>query len=168
MATSLLRQIAKEYKLSAKLSPVFILSPDLDDACTRVVDYIGVNFKVREEPLVKEMLVDAITAWRAARKHGDPSVAFMKGLFGRAFDLYQRRYAAFKGEKYTVWYPFQEPIPAFEQRQLPGYVCQVVNEPVPGLVTQRSAAFQLAARVLTSHSFCRYFEEYDVARDYAH
>lgn len=168
MPTSLFRQIAKEYKLSTKLSPVFILSPDLDDACTRVVDYIGVNFRVREEPLVKEMLVDALTAWRAARKEGDPSIAFMRGLFGRAFDLYAMRYAAFKGEKYTVWYPFNEPIPAFEQRQAPGYVCQVVNEPVPGTVTQRSAAFQLAARVLTGHSFCRYFEEYDVARDFAH
>ncbi len=73
MRTSLFRQIVKEYKLSAKLSPVFIVSPDLDDVCTRVVDYIGVNFRVREEPLVKEMLTDAIAAWRAARKHGDPT-----------------------------------------------------------------------------------------------
>ena len=62
MRTSLFRQIAKEYKLSAKLSPVFIVSPDLDDVCTRVVEYIGVNFRVREDPLVKEMLTDAIAA----------------------------------------------------------------------------------------------------------
>ncbi len=62
MRSTLFRQIAKEYKLSAKLSTVFIVSPDLDDVCTRVVDYIGVNFRVREEPLVKEMLSDALLA----------------------------------------------------------------------------------------------------------
>jgi len=27
----------------------------------------------------------------------------MKGLFSRAHDLYNKRYAAFKGEKYNVW-----------------------------------------------------------------
>ncbi|WP_454754762.1 hypothetical protein [Cupriavidus necator] len=168
MRSTLFRQIAKEYKLSAKLSTVFIVSPDLDDVCTRVVDYIGVNFRVREEPLVKEMLSDALLAWRATRKQGDANVAFMKGLFGRAHDLYAKRYAAFKGEKYNVWYPYHESIPAFEQRQPSGYVCQVVDEPVPGNVTQRCAAFQLAARVLTGYSFTRYFENYDVARDFSH
>lgn len=167
MRTSLFRQVVKEYKLSAKLSPVFIVSPDLDDVCTRLVDYIGVNFRVRDEPLVKEMLMDALEGWRAARKLGDPNVAFVKGLFARAHDLYVKRYAAFKGEKYNVWYPYHESIPAFEQRQPPGYVCQVVDEPVPGNVTQRCAAFQLAARVLTGYSFTRYFENYDVARDFA-
>ncbi len=91
----------------------------------------------------------------------------MKGLFGHAHDLYVKRYAAFKGEKYNVWYPYHESIPAFEQRQPVGYVCQVVDEPVPGNVTQRCAAFQLAARVLTGYSFTRYFENYDVARDFA-
>ncbi|KAI3602996.1 hypothetical protein D8I24_3174 (plasmid) [Cupriavidus necator H850] len=168
MRSTLFRQIAKEYKLSAKLSTVFIVSPDLDDVCTRVVDYIGVNFRVREEPLVKEMLSDALLAWRATRKQGDANVAFMKGLFGRAHDLYAKRYAAFKGEKYNVWYPYHESIPAFEQRQPSGYACQVVDEPVPGNVTQRCAAFQLAARVLTGYSFTRYFENYDVARDFSH
>ncbi|SDD56937.1 hypothetical protein SAMN05216345_11179 [Cupriavidus sp. YR651] len=165
---SLFRQIVKQYKLNAKLSPIFILSPDLDDICTRVVDYIGVNFQVRDEPLVKEMLTDAIDAWRAARKHGDANVAFMKGLFSRAHDLYMRRYVAFKGEKYNVWYPFHESIPAFEQRQPTGYVCQMVDEAAPGTITQRCAAFQLAARVLTGYGFTRYFESYDVAGNFAH
>ena len=168
MRSSLFRQIVKEYKLSAKLSPVLSLSPDLDDICTRVVDYIGVNFRVREEPLVKEMLADGITAWRAARKHGDPNVAFMMGLFSRAHELYGKRYAAFKGEKYNVWYPFHESIPAFEQRQPEGYVCRVVDEPAPGEITQRCAAFQLAARVLTGYTFTRYFENYDVAGNFTH
>ncbi|MBY4898635.1 hypothetical protein [Cupriavidus sp. AU9028] len=168
MRTSLFRQVVKEYKLSAKLSPVFIVSPDLDDVCTRLVDYIGVNFRVREEPLVKEMLTDALAGWRAARKRGDPNVAFVKGLFGRAHDLYAKRYAAFKGEKYNVWCPYEESIPAFEQRQPAGYICQIVDEPAPGNVTQRCAAFQLAARVLTGSCFTRYFENYDVARDFAH
>ncbi|MEN7527693.1 hypothetical protein ACTMU2_35820 (plasmid) [Cupriavidus basilensis] len=168
MRSSLFRQVVKENKLSTKLAPIFTLSPDLDDVCTRVVDYIGVNFRVRDEPLVKEMLLDAITAWRAARKQGDPNVAFMKGLFGRAHDLYEKRYAAFKGERYNVWDPFQESIPSFEQRQPDGYVCQVVEERVPGPVTQRCAAFQLAARVLTGYAFSRYFESYDVAGNFAH
>ncbi|GMG95019.1 hypothetical protein RN01_25210 [Cupriavidus sp. SHE] len=168
MRSSLFRQIVKDNKLSAKLSPIFTLSPDLDDICTRVVDYIGVNFRIRDEPLVKEMLTDAITAWRAARKHGDPNVAFMKGLFARSHDLYVKRYAAFKGEKYNVWDPFHESIPSFEQRQPTGYICQVVEEPVPGDISQRCAAFQLAARVLTGYSFTRYFENYDVAGNFAH
>ncbi|KAI3593361.1 hypothetical protein D9X30_1671 (plasmid) [Cupriavidus sp. U2] len=168
MRSSLFREVIKQHHLSAKLSPVFTLSPDLDVICTRVVDYVGANFRLREEPLIKEMLTDGIEAWRAARKHGDPSVAFMKGLFARAHDLYNKRYAAFKGEKYNVWYPFHESIPAFEQRQPEGYVCQVVDEPVPGEISQRCAAFQLAARVLNGYEFSRYFESYDVAGNFAH
>ncbi|EKZ98881.1 hypothetical protein ACUXQ2_005501 [Cupriavidus metallidurans] len=168
MRSSLFRQVVKENKLSVKFAPIFTLSPDLDDVCTRVVDYIGVNFRVRDEPLVKEMLLDAITAWRAARKLGDPNVAFMQGLFARSHDLYEKRYAAFKGERYNVWDPFHESIPSFEQRQPDGYVCQVVEERVPGTVTQRCAAFQLAARVLTGYAFSRYFESYDVAGKFAH
>lgn len=165
---TLFRQIVKHYRMSAKLTPIFTLSPDLDDVCTRVVDYIGVNFRVRDEPLVAEMLGDAIQAWRLARKHGDANVAFMKGLFSRAHDLYVKRYAAFKGERYNVWYPYHESLPAFEQRQPAGYVCQMVDEPTPGNVSQRCAAFQLAARVLTGYSFTRYFEDYDVAGNFAH
>ena len=168
MRSSLFREVIKQHNLSAKLSPVFTLSPDLDEICARLVDYIGTNYRVREEPLIKEMLTDGIAAWRAARKHGNPSVAFMKGLFSRAHDLYNKRYAAFKGEKYNVWYPFHESIPAFEQRQSAGYVCQVVDEPVPGEISQRCAAFQLAARVLTGYAFSRYFESYDVAGNFAH
>lgn len=167
MQSSLFRAVVKQYKLSPKLSPAFTVSPELIDVCSRVVDYIGLNFCIREEPLVKEMLVDAIQSYRAARKAGDANIAFMQGLFSRSHELYEKRYAAFKGEKYNVWYPYNEPIPVFEARQEPGYVCRVVDEPCPGVVTQRSAAFQLAARVLTGHTFRRYFEEYDVAKFYA-
>ncbi|CAG9186006.1 hypothetical protein [Cupriavidus pampae] len=165
---TLFRQIVKQYRMSTKLTPIFTLSPDLDDICTRVVDYIGINFRIRDEPLVAEMLNDAIQAWRRARKHGDANVAFMQGLFGRAHDLYAKRYAAFKGDRYNVWYPYLESIPAFEQRQPSGYICQVVEEPVPGHVSQRCASFQLAARVLNGYSFTRYFEGYDVAGNFTH
>lgn len=168
MRSSLFSEVIKQHNLSTKLSPVFNLSPDLSDICARVVDYVGKNFQVREDPLVKEMLMDGIAAWRLARKSGDPSVAFMKGLFSRSHDLYTKRYAAFKGEKYNVWYPFHESIPSFEQRQPAGYVCQVVDEPVPGDISQRCAAFQLAARVLTGYAFSRYFENYDVAGNFSH
>ncbi|UIF88237.1 hypothetical protein [Cupriavidus sp. UYPR2.512] len=166
--TSLFRQIVKEHKLSAKLSPVFICFPELDDVCTRLVDFIGLNFIVRDEPLVKEMLMDALAGYKAERKDGYGNVAFMRGLFGRAHELYAKRYAAFKGEKYTVWAPFLEPIPLFEGRQAPGYVCRMVDEPCPEPITPRSAAFQLAARVLKGPTFRRYFEEYDVCGQLAH
>ena len=41
------------------------------------------------------------------------------------------------------------------------------DEPAPGAITQRCAAFQLAARVLTGYTFTRYFENYDVAGNFA-
>jgi hypothetical protein len=44
----------------------------------------------------------------------------------------------------------------------------MVDEPCPDDVTPRSAAMQMAARVLSGHVFCRYFEEYDVAEELAH
>lgn len=47
---SLFRQVVNQYKLSSKLAPVFIAFPELDDSCKRVVDFLGVNFRVREEP----------------------------------------------------------------------------------------------------------------------
>ena len=60
MRSSLFREVIKQHNLSAKLSPVFTLSPDLDEICARVVDYVGTNFRVRDEPLIKEMLTDGI------------------------------------------------------------------------------------------------------------
>ena len=165
--SSLFRQIVKQHKLSAKLSPVFLCFPELDDVCTRLVDFIGLNFIVRDEPLVKEMLMDALAGYKVERKAGDGNVAFMRGLFARSHELYAKRYAAFKGEKYTVWAPFLEPLPLFEARQLPGYVCRMVDEPCPEPITPRSAAFQLAARVLKGPTFRRYFEEYDASSEHA-
>ncbi|MGT2491343.1 hypothetical protein ACU4GD_14500 [Cupriavidus basilensis] len=51
----------------------------------------------------------------------------------------------------------------FEARQLPGYVCRLWSmSHAPSRSTPRSAAFQLAARVLKGPTFRRYFEEYDV------
>lgn len=166
--SSLFRQIAKDHKLSAKLSPVFIAFPELSDACERLVDFIGPQFRVRDEPLVKEMLADAIAGYKANRKEGSGHVAFISGLFARAHDLYAKRYAAFKGEKYHVWHPFLEPIPAFEARQPQGYECRMVDEPCPFAITQRSAAFQLAARVLNGSTFRRYFDEYDACSHLVH
>lgn len=168
MPISLFRQLVKEYKLSPKLAPMFGAYPELSDICTQIVDFTGVNFRVREEPLAKEMLVDAIAGYRAARKaNRPPNIAFLQGLLARSHELYASRYAAFKGEKYEVWAPFAEPLPAFEERQKPGYLCRNVDEACPDIVSQRSVAFQLAARVMNGHTFHLYFEDYHVAAHFA-
>jgi hypothetical protein len=168
MTTSLFRQVVRQYKLSTKLSPMFTVSPELADVCTRLVDFIGTTYQVRDEPLVKEMLCDAIGAYRAARSDGQQNVAFVNGLFSRSHELYLKRYAAFRGTRYDLWYPFYESIPEFERRQAHGSEFRIVDEAVPVTVTQRSAAFQLAARVLNGQTFHLYFEHYEAGVAYAH
>jgi hypothetical protein len=58
-----------------------------------------------------------------------------------------------------------EPIPVFEERHRNSEL-EMVDERCPEQITERTAAFQLASRVLQGEAFRRYFEEYDVAHRY--
>lgn len=160
------KKIIRDYKLSSRLIPVFTLAPELELACARVADFIGEKFMGESEPLVKEMLDSGLAVYKRTRKTGNPHVAFMQGLFEHAHRLYARRYVAREGERYHVWPPMLEPIPTFEARYN-GLETGMVDERCPETITQRSAAFQLAARALTGENFRLYFEDYDVAHAFS-
>ncbi|MFM0608825.1 hypothetical protein PQR05_30270 [Paraburkholderia sediminicola] len=164
--SAVFKQIIRDHKLSSRLVPVFTLAPELELACARVADFIGERFQGETDPLIVEMLQSALAAFKRTRKSGTPHVAFMQGLFERAHLLYARRYVARQGEKYFVWSPMFEPIPSFEARH-GDWETGMVDERCPEIITQRSAAFQLAARALTGESFRLYFEDYDVAHSLA-
>jgi len=159
---SVFKKIIRDHKLSAKLIPVFTLAPELEFSCSRVGEFIGENFVGETDPLVKEMLVDGLAGYKQTRKSGSPHIAFMQGLFSRAHLLYARRYVARDGERYHVWSPMLEPIPVFEDRHA-ALGIEMADERCPEQITQRSAAFQLAARALSGEHFRLYFEDYDVA-----
>ncbi|WP_176060268.1 hypothetical protein [Paraburkholderia sp. BCC1876] len=164
--SAVFKQIIRDHKLSSRLIPVFTLAPELELACARVADFIGERFMGETDPLVVEMLQSGLAAFKRTRKSGTPHVAFMQGLFERAHLLYNRRYVASQGEKYAVWSPMFEPIPAFEARY-GEWEIGMVDERCPEIITHRSAAFQLAARALTGESFRLYFEDYDVSHSLA-
>ena len=164
--SAVFKKIIREHKLSSRLMPVFTLAPELELACARVADFIGERFIGESEPLVKEMLESGIAAYKRTRKTGNPHVAFMQGFFSRAHLLYARRYVARDGERYHVWPPMLEPVTAFEARN-EAFGTEMVDERCPEAITQRSAAFQLAARALTGENFRLYFEDYDVAHTFA-
>jgi hypothetical protein len=159
------KHIIRDHKLSHRLMPVFNVSPDLELACSRVADFIGERFMGDKRPLAAEMIESALDSYRRAKRNGEPYVAFMQGLFEPAQALYARRYVARRGEKVEVWCPMVEAITAFEQRH-PDHELEMVDERCPDHITQRTAAFQLASRVLHGETFRRYFEEYDVAHRY--
>lgn len=160
------KKIIRDYKLSSRLIPVFTLAPELELACARVADFIGEKFMGESEPLVKEMLDNGLAAYKRTRKTGEPHIAFMQGLFEHAHRLYSRRYVARDGERYHVWPPMLESIPVFEARH-DGLETGMIDERCPESITQRSAAFQLAARALTGENFRLYFEDYDVAHAFS-
>jgi hypothetical protein len=164
--SAVFKKIIRDYKLSSRLIPVFTLAPELELACARVADFIGEKFMGQAEPLVKEMLDSGLSAHKRTRKTGEPHIAFMQGLFQHAHLLYARRYVAREGERYHVWSPMLEPVPVFEARH-DGLETAMVNERCPESITQRSAAFQLAARALTGENFRLYFEDYDVAHAFS-
>lgn len=115
--------------------------PELSDVCTQIVDFTGVNFRIRVEPLAKEMLVDAIAGYRAARKaNRPPNIAFLQGLLARSHELYASRYAAFKGEKYEVWAPFLESIPRLRSDR--SLAMSAAMSPRPALMLFPSAAWR--------------------------
>ncbi|MEX3969808.1 hypothetical protein [Paraburkholderia caribensis] len=164
--SAVFKKIIREHKLSSRLMPVFTLAPELELACARVADFIGEKFIGESEPLVKEMLDNGIAAYKRTRKTGNPHVAFMQGLFSSAHLLYARRYVARDGERYHVWPPMLEPITEFEARH-EALGTEMFEERCPESITQRSAAFQLAARALTGENFRLYFEDYDVAHTFS-
>ena len=164
--SAVFKKVIRDYKLSSRLIPVFTLAPELELSCARVSDFIGENFMGDAEPLVKEMLDSALESFKKARKSAESHVAFMRGFFAPACLLYARRYVARDGEKYHVWSPMLEPITAFEARHR-DLTVEMFDERCPERITQRSAAFQLAARALTGENFRLYFEDYDVAHDLA-
>ena len=59
-----------------------------------------------------------------------------------------------------------EPVTEFEARH-EALGTEMVEERCPESITQRSAAFQLAARALTGENFRLYFEDYDVAHTFS-
>ncbi|MFC0402961.1 hypothetical protein [Paraburkholderia rhizosphaerae] len=164
--SAVFRKIIRDHKLSARLIPVFTLAPELELCCSRVADFIGERYMGETEPLVKEMLDSALASFKKTRKSGESHVAFMRGLFAPAWLLYARRYVASDGEKYHVWSPMLEPVTAFEARHS-NLTVGMSDERCPERITQRSVAFQLAARALTGENFRLYFEDYDVAHDLA-
>ncbi|MGU7775679.1 hypothetical protein ACV229_36690 [Burkholderia sp. MR1-5-21] len=164
--SAVFKKIIRDHKLSARLIPAFTLAPELELACTRVAEFIGENFIGKSESLVKEMLTEGLEGFKRVRKTGAPHVAFMQGLFAPAHLLYARRYVARDGDRYHVWSPMFEPIPAFEARHAT-LTKEMVDERCPENISQRSAAFQLASRALTGENFRLYFEEYDVAHTFS-
>lgn len=164
--SAVFKKIIRENKMSSRLIPVFTVAPELELACARVADFIGEKFMGEAEPLVKEMLDTAIAAYKRTRKTGNPHIAFMQGLFSHAHLLYARRYVARDGERYFVWPPMLESITEFEARHETRST-EMVDERCPEVITQRSAAFQLAARALTGENFRLYFEDYDVAHTFS-
>lgn len=165
MNSTVFKKIIRDNKLSARLVPVFTIAPELELACSRLADFIGEHFIGEREPLVREMLEDGLATYKRVRKTGEPHVAFMQGLFQRAHLLYARRYVAHQGERMHVWSPMFEPVTAFEAR-FPDGSTEMVAEACPERITPKTAAFQLAARVLTGEGFRLYFEDYDVAHSY--
>jgi hypothetical protein len=161
------KQFLLDHNLATRLNPVFVVLPELEGACARVVEFIGERFMGEKEPLAKEMLERALDCYRTGKKtKRSAEIAFMQGLFDRTHLLYERRYIASnaRGTKSDVWLPMIEPIPAFEARH-PTFEIRTVMESCPGHITSQAAAFQLAARVLPSELFCQYFESYENHRD---
>lgn len=165
--SAIFKNITREHKLSHKLVPVFNIAPDLELVCSRVADFVGERFPGDGGPLVAEMFESALSGFKRAKRTGDQHIAFVQGLFEPAKLLYARRYVARLREKVTVWSPMLESIPAFEKRHA-NHAFEAVDERCPENITERTAAFQLAARVLQGEAFRRYFEEYDVAHRYDH
>src|SRR5260370_12525550 len=77
--SAVFKKIIRDYKLSARLIPVFTLAPELELACARVTEFIGEKFIGEAAPLVKEMLQDALSGFTRAVNTGEPNVAFMQG-----------------------------------------------------------------------------------------
>jgi hypothetical protein len=161
------KNIIRDHKLSHKLIPVFNVAPELELACSRVADFVGERFLGDSGPLCAEMIESALSGFKRAKRTGNQHIAFMQGLFEPAKALYARRYVAKRGEKLSVWSPMLEPIPMFEERHAN---CEfaMIDERCPEQITERTAAFQLASRVLQGEAFRVYFEEYDVAHRYDH
>jgi hypothetical protein len=166
-SAAVFKRVMRTHKLAPKLVPVFVTAPELEDSCERLADFLGDQFTGNSSPLIFEMLDCALQAFRAARKGGEPSIAFAQGLFEHAHLVYARRYVARRGDALKVWYPMDEPITSFESRHA-GHKLEMINEPCLEKITKRTAALQLASRVLRGEIFRLYFEDYDVAHYDAH
>jgi hypothetical protein len=165
--SAVFKNIIRVHRLSHRLIPVFNVAPELELACSRLADFVGERFLGDHGPLAAEMFESALSGYRRAKRSGGANIAFMQGLFEPAKGLYARRYIAKRGEKLNVWSPMLEPIPAFEERH-DNCEFETIDERCPEQITERTAAFQLASRVLQGEAFRMYFEEYDVAHRYAH
>ena len=56
------------------------------------------------------------------------------------------------GKRFAVWSPMIDAIPAFEERHA-NHEFEMVDERCPEHITERTAAFQLASRVLQGEAF---------------
>lgn len=165
--SEILKSAAKEHKIAGKLSQIFSVSPQLELACDRLADFVGLRFEGKCDPLIKEMLTCALDAHKGADKQSSPESAFLYALFEHAERLYQRRHVAKNGDKYFVWLPMIESITQFEGRHAEMQIV-TITESCPDEITRRSASLQLAARTLPGELFRTFLEDFDVTDRHAH
>ena len=165
--STVFKNIIRDHKLSHKLIPVFNVAPELELACSRVAEFVGERFRGDKGPLCAEMIDSALSGFKRAKRTGDQHVAFMQGLFEPAKALYARRYVARRGEKLAFGRRCSSRFQLFEERHA-NCEFETIDERCPEQITERTAAFQLASRVLQGEAFRCYFEEYDVAHRYDH
>lgn len=165
--SDILELVSREHKLASKLGPIFVVSPELKIASSRLAEYVGTRFIGAEGPLLIEMLVRAVERYREARKHRNQEMSFLEGLFEYADRLYLRRHVAKTEQLYDVWLPMIEPVTQFEGRNVSAEIVSI-NEKCPDLVTRESAALQMAARTLTGELFRLFIEEHYANHSQAH
>ncbi|MGB8420236.1 hypothetical protein [Paraburkholderia sp.] len=146
--------------MAGRLGQIFVVAPQLELACERVADFIGLRFQGEQDPLIKELLTRAVEGYKSARKECNPELAFLHGLFEYADRLYRRRHVAKQGEKYFVWLPMIESVTQFESKYQTMEI-GTIAERCPDEITQHSAAFQLAARTLPGELFRQFLEDFD-------
>lgn len=170
--SQMLRRYVREHKLLHRhLYPAFTIVPEIERTCVALHAFIGTNFRGYADPLLYEMLLEGGERFTETRRNnGRPVIEFMRGVFSHAHLLFFSRYIAVEqrtGTLHATWEPMSEPIPVFEARN-EGYPMFNKSDVRAYDSTSKTAAFFLAARVLSVQSFRYYFETQDVAGYFSH
>lgn len=146
----------EELRLEVQAYRIFTAYPDLDTACTAVINFVGLRFPGKSEPLSREMIKSAFDRYKQAELgEANPRHEFVRGLCAPAIFLYKVRYCAGEKDITAVWRPMAQSVTSFEHSHPE---ITVFNDPDPQHVNEQSATQLFAARILQSHLFLEVFQ----------
>ncbi|MBB5547406.1 hypothetical protein A8H39_00860 [Paraburkholderia fungorum] len=144
-------KVAREGMLFPKARDIWLDHSLLESASDSVAAHLSGALPGRDGPLLRDCLIDAVSAYRATEKQGEMEafVAYLVALLRRATDVFDLSVEARVVDGVVSWDPLREPLLTFVTRNGDGEITVVRRPTEDGVENDRDeSTVLLVARLM--------------------